>query len=91
MTEENKAQEGNVEDKRLQYILDEMGYDKESDLSQSDYERVEDNFIQGANDLVAMGEDQIDALVKAGFTDLAEQIKSLSLLSGAYDWARENL
>lgn len=81
----------NTVDERLQYILDEFGYESEDEVSDSDYNRVEDNFIQGANDLIYTGEDQIEALIEAGFTELAEKFKNMSVVSGAYDWTRENL
>lgn len=81
----------NAVDERLQYILDEFGYENEDDVSDSDYTRVEDNFIQGANDLIYAGENQIEALIEAGFTELAEKFKDMSVISGAYDWTRENL
>jgi len=53
--------------------------------------RLRDLFIQGANDLIYAGEDQIEALEAAGFTELAEKFKRMSTVSGAYDWTRENL
>ncbi|MBD80337.1 MAG: hypothetical protein CL840_15585 [Crocinitomicaceae bacterium] len=78
-------------DERLQFILDEFGYDSREEVSDGDYTLVEDLFIQGANDLIYAGEDQIEALEAAGFTELAEKFKRMSTVSGAYDWTRENL
>lgn len=78
-------------DKRLQYILDEFGYESKEDVSDGDYNRIEDQFVQGSNELIYEGERQLDALVAAGFTDLADKIKQMSIVSGAYDWTRENL
>jgi hypothetical protein len=86
-----QAPDENATDERLQYILDEFGYESKEDISDSDYDRVEDNFIQGANDLIYAGEKQIEALIEAGFPELAEKFKDMSVISEAYDWTRENL
>lgn len=90
-TQNEQVPAENATDKRLQYILDARGYKSENEVTDSDYDRIEDDFIQGANDLIYAGEKQIEALIEAGFTDLAEKFKAMSIVSGAYDWTRENL
>lgn len=86
-----QAHEESAIDERLQYILDEFGYESKDEVSDSDYDRVEDNFIQGANELIYAGEKQIEELIDAGFLELAEKFKDMTTVSEAYDWTRENL
>ncbi len=93
-TQDNQTEqtpEESAVDERLQYILDKFNYESENDVTDSDYDRVEDDFIQGSNDLIYAGEKQIEALIEAGFTELAEKFKDMSVISEAYDWTRENL
>lgn len=90
-TQNEQASAENAIDERLRHTLDSRSYKSENEVTDSDYDRIEDDFIQGANDLIYTGEKQIEALIEAGFTELAGKFKNMSAISGAYDWARENL
>lgn len=77
-------------DRRVKLVLDITGGTSISDITASDYEKVEDNYISAANELYLSDQD-IEALKKAGFEDLASKIISLKDAADAYDWSRENL
>lgn len=80
----------NLNDSRIPTALAELGYSDAAEISQSDYEKLEDNLIALAAELV-QSDEQLAALKAAGFDSLANALQPMTDAVKAYDWARENL
>jgi hypothetical protein len=78
-----------LDDPRINYVTEVLGIDKE-DISQSDYNRLEDNFTSLAEDC-ALTDIELVELADAGFTIFAEKIKALKHAAHAFNWGKENL
>ena len=77
-------------DKRIKIVLEIVNEEDDENLCTADYEKVEDYFIQSANDVLQTPL-QISKLKELGFHELALKLERLNLVSGALDWVRENL
>ncbi len=77
-------------DPRLAHVLSLLNYESEDDVTDSDYERIEDAFISQTQEVISSGTD-FDALRAAGFSVLADSLAELGRVSDAYNWSRENL
>lgn len=80
----------NTQDPRINKVTTALGDKDVSDLSQSDYDRLEDNFIAVASEAI-QSEDTLAKLRESGFGEVADQLVALGDASEAYDWSRENL
>ena len=67
----------------------EMGFPI-AEASQSDYGRAEDNLFDAVNALVSPI-DELNELVDAGFSELAEKLRQLCAANMAMDCAKEHL
>tara|TARA_Y100000034_G_C6860705_1_gene391664 strand:- start:352 stop:609 length:258 start_codon:yes stop_codon:yes gene_type:complete len=67
----------------------EMGFPI-SKASQSDYNTAEDNLFSAVNELMCT-QCELDALSKAGFNELANNLRMLRVANMAMDCAREHL
>lgn len=80
----------NTSDPRIQKVMDELGYDKPEEITNSDYDKLEDNFISAATDVI-VDDETLTQLQEAGFGELATKLAALDDACDKYDWARENL
>jgi len=77
-------------DPRVSIVLDVIQVENIEDVSQSDFDRLEDNFLAQANEVV-LDDVQLEHLKASGFAELATRLGELKNASLAYDWSRENL
>lgn len=77
-------------DPREAFVKEITGESDVANCSSSDYERIEDAFIDGASQMGKYLE-QCEALRAAGFTELADSLVTLDNHRQAFDWARQNL
>ena len=61
-----------------------------TEASQSDYERAHDNLNDAVNALVSPF-NELEALLEAGFDELADKLKKLCAANMAMDCAKEHL
>lgn len=61
-----------------------------SEATDSDYDSAEDNLFSAVSDIVSPI-DELDALVEAGFDELANKLKRLCAANMAMDCAKEHL
>jgi hypothetical protein len=80
----------NLQDHRIEKVTKALNDKDVSELSQSDYDRLEDNFIATANEAL-QPEETLTKLRAAGFGEIADKLTALNDASEAYDWSRENL
>lgn len=80
----------NIQDPRIAKVTKALNNKDVSELSQSDYDRLEDNFIVMANNAL-QPEETLTKLRASGFGEIADQLTALNDASEAYDWSRENL
>jgi len=70
-------------------VANQLGCDV-NDISQSDYERIQDGFESAAESCI-QDEASLAKLDSMGFHELAEQLRELAKMSELFSWAKENL
>ncbi len=79
-------------DKRLPLVLIAARCERAEELSQSDHDRIEDNYIAKSTACLDNFDDKQEKdLRAAGFDDLANKLTALSDANQAYNWSREHL
>jgi hypothetical protein len=75
---------------QVELVLEALGYLDFSEISQSDFNKLEDDFTICASNTV-QSDETLCELRAAGFETLANQLALLTTASNNYDWSRENL